>query len=107
MKKQVLLGKMIGGQGWSSQDVKNFFGGRGFYGIPCSAVEKNGDPFGRIVHDYGYHEKSSYSVNATHSSTSVTYLTFKETATIIEDIPWLVKADLATGFRQFGTHPVD
>ena len=59
MKKQVLLGKIIGGPGWNAQDVTRFFGGLGFYGIPSSAVEKNGDPYGRIVHDYGYHEKGS------------------------------------------------
>ena len=53
MAKQVLAGNMIGGEGWSAHDVRDFFGGREFYGIPCSATEKGGDPLGRIVHDYG------------------------------------------------------
>ena len=53
MGKQVLAGKMIGGIGWSAHDVRCFFGGREFYGIPCSATAKGGDPLGRIVHDYG------------------------------------------------------
>ena len=70
-------------------------------------MEKNGDPYGRIVHDYGYYKRGSYSVNAAHSCTSVKYLIFKETATIVADVHWLIKADLEKGFRQFGTHPVD
>ena len=64
MKKQVLAGKMIGGVGWSSLHVQEFFGGQNFYGIPSNGVMKNGDPCGRIVHDYGYHPKDSYSVNS-------------------------------------------
>ena len=71
MKKQVLLGKMIGGPGWTANMVRMFFGGKNFYGIPCGAVEKGGDPLGRIVHDYGYYRRGSYSINATHSSTSL------------------------------------
>ena len=71
--KQVVAGKMIGGRGWTESDVRRFFGGRDFYGIPCSATEKGGDPLGRIVHDYGYFPTRSYSVNATHSCTSVKY----------------------------------
>ena len=67
--KEVLAGRMIGGPGWSALTVREFFGGKNFYGIPCGATEKNGDPFCRIVHDYGYFPKGSYSINSTHSST--------------------------------------
>ena len=59
---------------------------RDFYGIPCSAVAKGGDPLGRIVHDYGYYQTGSYSVNATHSCTSVRYLSFKEVAKILDGV---------------------
>ena len=97
---------MIGGPGWSSNDVIEFFGDK-FYGIPCSAVEKGGDPLGRIVHDYGYHSRGSYLINAAHSSTRITYTSFKETVKIMDGVIYLIKADLKSGFRQFGTHPVD
>ena len=64
---------------------------------------------GRIVHDYGYYKRGSYSTNAAHSSTSVKYLTFVERAMILENVKWYIdiKADLKSGFRQFWTHPVD
>ena len=60
MKEQVMQGKMIGGPGWSVEDVREFFGGRQWYGVPCGAVEKEGDPLGRIVHDYGFYRRGSY-----------------------------------------------
>ena len=107
MSKQVEEGKMIGGPGWTAEMVRNFFGGQNFYGIPCGVTEKDGDPFGRIVHDYGFYKRGGYSINATHSSTSVKYLTFLERASILQNVQWYIKADLASGFRQFGTHPVD
>ena len=107
MKKQVLAGKMIGGEGWSSDHVKEFFGGQNFYGIPSNGVTKHWDPCGRIVHDYGYHPKDSYSVNSTHSSTSVRYLTTKEVVSILNSVKYFLKGDLKDGFRQFGAHPVD
>ena len=84
MSKQVVAGKMIGGKGWTAQHVTKFFGGKGFYGIPCSATAKGGDPLGRIVHDYGYHPAGSYSINATHSCTSVKFLTLQEIANILD-----------------------
>ena len=59
MAKQILAGKMIGGVGWTGDDVREFFGGRQFYGIPCNATAKGGDPLGRIVHDYGYYPADS------------------------------------------------
>ena len=98
---------MIGGPGWTSATVRKFFGGRNFYGIPSGATEKDGDPLGRIVHDYGYYRKGSYSVNATHSSTSVRYLSFTERVQLLSKVTYYIKADLASGFRQFGTHPAD
>ena len=66
MGKQIDAGKMIGGKGWTASDVQNFFGGLNFYGIPCSATSKGGDPLGRMVDDYGYFPPRSYSVNAAH-----------------------------------------
>ena len=98
---------MLGGRGWRASDIRNFFGGANFFGIPSGAVEKNGDPYGRIIHDYGYFKPWSYSVNARHSCTSVKYKTLKETTGIVNDVMYLIKADLATGYRQFGTHPAD
>ena len=68
---------------------------------------KKDDPYGRIVHDYGFYKKGSYSINAAHSSTSVRYCSMQERAEILANVRWYVKADLASGFRQFGTHPVD
>ena len=107
MAKEVVNGRMIGGPGQTSESVKTFFGGQDFWGIPCGATEAKGDPYGRIVHDYGFYMKDAYSINAAHSSTAVQFLSFSERATVLEDITQYIKADLASGFRQFGTHPVD
>ena len=107
MQVQVRTGKMIGGPGWSATCVRSFFGGRQFYGIPSGAVSKGSDPYGRIVHDYGYYRIGSYSVNAAHANTSVVYMKTKERIRILEHVNWYVKADLSSGFRQFGTHPKD
>ena len=90
-----------------SVNVRDFFGGAGFYGIPCTATSKDGDPLGRIVHDYGYHPEGSYSINSAHSCTSVKFLSLYEISTILDQATWLIKADLSSGYRQFGTHPVD
>ena len=98
---------MIGGEGWTAKHVHEFFGGVDFYGIPCSATAKDGDPLGRIVHVYGYHPAGSYSVNSTHSCTSVKYLSLFKVANILDQVDWFIKADLTSGYRQFGTHPVD
>ena len=86
MKAQVLQGRMIGGEGWTNKHVKDFFGDKNFYGIPSNGVMKDGDPCGRIVHDYGYYPKFSYSVNAAHSCTSVRYLTTKEVVSILDSV---------------------
>ena len=86
MRDEVLAGRMIGGPGWSSSTVRRFFGGLNFWGVPCGATAKDGDPCGRIIHDYGYYRKGSYSINATHSSTSVVYTTFKERMQIPDNV---------------------
>ena len=79
-------GKVIGGPGYTAGDVTSFFGGRGFYGIPSGAVPKGDDPLGRIVHDYGFYRRGSYSVNACHSCTRVRYHTIKEVSSILDGI---------------------
>ena len=87
MSKQITSGKMIGGQGWTAKHVREFFGGAEFYGIPCSATAKDGIPLGRIVHDYGYyHPEGSYSVNATHSCTSVKFLSLFEVSSFLDQV---------------------
>ena len=107
MRNQILQGKMIGGPGWTSDHVTAFFGNRQWYGIPCSAVVKDGDPLGRIVHDYGYFIPGSYSVNAAHADTSVRYDSIRRRVQVLDGVIWYIKADLKNGFRQFGTHPAD
>ena len=86
MRKEVQAGRMIGGPGWTADDVRQFFGGTDFYGIPCSATPKDGNPLGRIIHDYGYFQKGSYSINATHSSTSVEYIREVERVRALDNI---------------------
>ena len=66
--------------------MTEFFGGRGFYGIPYGAVPKDGDPYGRIVHDYGFYVHGAYSINASHSCTRVVYNTTKEIASILDGV---------------------
>ena len=46
-------------------------------------------------------------VNATHSSTSVENIKARERVRLLQNVHWYIKADLANGFRQFGTHPRD
>ena len=62
---------------------------------------------GRIVHDYGYYIRGSYSVNAAHSNTSVRYDSIRKRVLTLEKVVWYVKADLKNGFRQFGTYLAD
>ena len=107
MREQVIQGKMIGGPGWSNQKITDFFGSKQWYGIPCSAVAKDGDPLGRVVHDYGFYKRGSYSINAAHANTSVRYDSFRRRVQVLDGITWYIKADLKSGFRQFGTHPSD
>ena len=86
MQVQVRAGKMIGSPGWSAASVRNFFGGRQFYGIPSGAVSKGVDPYGRILHDYGHYIKGSYSINASHADTSVIYMNTEERIRILEHV---------------------
>ena len=66
--------------------MRDFFGGQDFYGIPCNATQKGEDPLGRIVHDYGYYSAGSYSVNATHFSTSLKYLSAKQVMQVLDGV---------------------
>ena len=86
MRKEVLAGRMIGGPGWTPDTVRQFFRGANFYGIPCGATLKDGDPLGRIIHDYGFFQKGSYSINAAHSSTTVEYIKEVERMQILENV---------------------
>ena len=70
-------------------------------------MEKDGDPLGRVVHDYGYFKPGSYSINAAHANTSVRYDSVRRRVLVLDGIEWYIKADLKNGFRQFGTHPAD
>ena len=44
---------MIGGPGWTATVVRDFLTSD-FYIIPCGAVPKGDDPFGRIIHNYSH-----------------------------------------------------
>ena len=68
---------------------------------------KDYDTFGRIVHEYSYYKHGSYSINAAHSDTSVRYDSIRKRVRLLENVVWYIKADLQSGFRQFGTHPAD
>ena len=70
---------MIGGPGWSRSDVHRFLK-RNFYVIPCGAVPKGSDPYGRIIHDYSYAPKNSFSLNSALMENSVQYISFVERA---------------------------
>ena len=75
---EVKRGRMLGGVGWSRDKVEKFLG-RKVHVIPCGAVPKNDDPFGRIIHDYSYPKTNfSTSINSALVNTSVQYITFKE-----------------------------
>ena len=99
-------GRMIGGVGWSSRNVKQFLR-RNFYTIPCGAVPKNNDPAGRIIHNYSYPSAKAGSVNAALINTSVAYITFRERVALLDNVDWFIKADLKNGYRQLPVHPSD
>ena len=50
---EVKRGNVIGCKGWTAEGVLRTFG-RSFYMIPCDAVAKNKDTFGRKIHDYSH-----------------------------------------------------
>ena len=103
-KSEIKLGRMIGGRGWTQKIVKNFLG-RSFYKIPCGAVPKNGDPLGRIIHDYSFPSATLGSVNAALINTSVQYISFVERARQLSKVKWYIKVDMKNGYRQLGVHP--
>ena len=79
--------------------------GRSFYTIPCGAVPKNGDPLGRIIHDYSFPSATEGSVNSALINTSVEYISFVERARQLAKVEWYIKVDLKNGYRQLGVHP--
>ena len=104
--KEVQKGRMLGGVGWSLRKVKEFLK-RDVYVIPCGAVPKNDDPFGRIIHNYSHPDKFSDSINAALTNTSVKYITFKERVAQLANVDWFIKVDLKNGYRQLPVHPSD
>ena len=103
---EVKLGRMVGGFGWNKNDVLAFLG-RKFYTIPCGAVPKNGDPAGRIIHNYSFPLPNSKSINSALADTSVSYLSFKDRVARLSKVNWFIKADLKNGYRQMPVNPVD
>ena len=95
---------MPGGVGQTKNTVEEFLG-RPFYTIPCGAVPKNGDPLGRIIHDYSWPSAKHNSVNSALLNTSVEYISFKERARQLSKVDWFIKVDLKNGYRQLGVHP--
>ena len=101
---EIKLGRMIGGRGWTKKTVKWFLGGS-FYEIPCGAVPKNGDPLGRIIHDFSFPSATQGSVNSALINTSVQYISFVERARQLSKVEWFIKVDMKNGYRQLGVHP--
>ena len=104
--KEVKKGRMLGGVGWSRKDVEKFLGQR-VYVIPCGAVPKNDNPFGRIIHNYSYPSAKHDSVNSALVNTSVKYISFKARVEELARVDWYVKVDLKNGYRQLPVHPTD
>ena len=97
---------MLGGVGWSKNVVEKFLG-RHVYVIPCGAVPKNDDPFGRIIHNYSHPSAKHNSVNSALINTSVRYMSFKARVKSLAGVDWYIKADLKNGYRQLPVHPTD
>ena len=49
-------------------------------------MEKDGDPLGRIVHDYGFFKPGSYSVNAAHADTTVRYDSIRRRVLVLDGV---------------------
>ena len=64
--------------------VANFFSSN-FYTIPCGAVPKGDDPFGRIIHDYS-HEFNGHSINDALLDNFVKYIAFKERVRLLQHV---------------------
>ena len=104
--EEVKKGRMLGGFGWSKHVVEKFLG-RPVYVIPCGAVPKNDDPFGRLIHNYSHPSAKHNSVNSALVNTSVKYMAFKARVKCLARVDWYIKADLKNGYRQLPVHPTD
>ena len=69
------------------------------------AVPKNGDPLGRLIHDYSFPSAIQGSVNSALINTSVEYISFVERAAQLSQVEWFIKVDMKNGYRQLGVHP--
>ena len=103
--KEVRAGRMIGGPGWTRNHVRWFLNSD-FFITPCGAVPKDGDPFGRIVHNYS-HEFDGLSLNAALLDNSVSYISFTERVRLLSQVTWYFKVDLKNGYRQVPVSPKD
>ena len=101
---EVKLGRMLGGIGWAGLDVQKLLHGP-FYTIPCGAVPKGDDPYGRIIHDYSFPSPDFGSINSALQNTTVTYISFKRRVVELEQVDWFLKVDLKDGYRQLPVHP--
>ena len=52
------------------------------------AVEKGGDPYGRIIHDYSYAPENDISINDALVDNSVQYISFVERARALSAVNW-------------------
>ena len=84
---------MLGGLGWSRTKVEKFLK-RKVHIIPCGAVPKNNDPWGRIIHNFSYPNKSVNSINSALIDTSVEYISFIKTVSLLAQVDWYLKVDL-------------
>ena len=94
--EEIKKGRMLGGLNWSKKDVEKLLGRR-VYVIPCGAVPKNDDPFGRIIHNYSYPSAKYDSVNSALVNTAVEYLSFKARVKELARVDRYIKADLKNG----------
>ena len=102
-KNEILKGRMIGGPGWSANVVTRFLGAP-FYSIPCGAVPKRDDPYGRIIHNYSS-KIGGRSINDCLIDNSTAYISFKGRVRLLNSARWFVKMDLKDGYRQLAVHP--
>ena len=75
-----------------------------FYTIPCGAVPKGDDPFGRIIHNYS-HKYNGWSINDALMDNSVEYISFKARVALLQTVKYYIKLDLKDGYRQLPVHP--
>ena len=106
MRKKSRREECWGGVGWSRKNVEKFLK-RKIYVIPCGAVEKDGDPWGRIIHNFSHPTKKFNSINSALTDTSVEYISFKNRVAKLAQVDWYLKTDLKNGYRQLPVHPSD